>query len=98
MGSIARIKIVSTALAILFEHHPVLPVYGAVLNGENLWETNIQLPGFVLIGNEAAGISEELKPVITNPITIPRYGGAESLNAAVATAIICARFRTSAFR
>ena len=51
--------------------------------------------GIIVIGNEGSGISEENLALLTNKISIPRAadGGAESLNAAVATGIICAAFR-----
>ena len=48
--------------------------------------------GIILIGNESKGISEELLNMATIQITIPRYGNAESLNAAVATGIILSHY------
>ena len=66
-----------------------LPVYGALMNGTSLYETRLSQNGVLLIGNEGKGISEQLLPLITNPVTIPKFGGAESLNAGIATAIIC---------
>jgi TrmH family RNA methyltransferase len=47
--------------------------------------------GLLIIGNESKGISHELLSYITHPVTIPRIGGAESLNAAVAAGIILSR-------
>lgn len=66
-----------------------LPVYGALMNGESLYSANLPKAGVLLIGNEGKGISDALIPLITHPVTIPKLGGAESLNAGVATAIIC---------
>ncbi len=63
-------------------------VYGAVLDGESLYEQSKIKQGVILIGNEGKGINEQLKKMINHPITIPRKGGAESLNAAMATGII----------
>lgn len=64
------------------------PVYGAFLEGENLHQlTNIQ-PGIILMGNESKGISKELEGMVTKKITIPAFGVAESLNVAIATAVI----------
>ncbi len=77
---------------------PVIPVYGACLDGENIYSSqNIQGNGIILIGNESHGISENLLPLITQKITIPAFHSdvgerAESLNASVATAIILAEF------
>jgi len=67
-------------------------VYGAYLNGESIY--TVQPPEgayFLVIGSEAHGIRDGLKPLINNPITIPARGGAESLNASVATAILIDR-------
>jgi RNA methyltransferase, TrmH family len=63
-------------------------IYGAVLDGESLYAQTKITQGTILIGNESKGINESLKKLINHPITIPRKGGAESLNAAMATAII----------
>lgn len=65
-----------------------LPVYGAVLEGHDIHQTTKAAEGILLIGNEGKGINPALFPYITHPVTIPRIGGAESLNAAVATGII----------
>ncbi len=65
-----------------------LPVYGALLEGESVYNTAAMQTGILLIGNESKGIREELLPFITHPVSIPRIGAAESLNAAVATGIL----------
>lgn len=88
MGSFARVNVYYTALDELFNNN-TLPVYGALMHGESLYQTRISEQGILLIGNEGKGISNELLPYITIPITIPRVGKAESLNAGIATAIIC---------
>jgi TrmH family RNA methyltransferase len=67
-----------------------LPVYAAVLNGENIYNLTEPVKGFILIGNESQGIAEELQKLATHKLTIPRIGGAESLNAGVSAGIICA--------
>ena len=94
MGSFLRAEIHYTDLKVLFEAQD-LPIYGAVLGGKNVLKTKLQTEGFLLIGNEGRGISEELQSYITEGITIPSYGNAESLNAAVATGILCAMFRAN---
>lgn len=68
-------------------------VYGAYLNGKDVHKEKFEGGGLILIGNEARGISEGLRSFVTDKITIPRYGGAESLNAAIATAVICDNIR-----
>ncbi len=95
MGGFLRVSVVYTQLPELLQQYPQLPVYGAILQGENVFQTPLQATGFLLIGNEGKGLSEHLQTLITHPVTIPKYGGAESLNAAVATGILCALFRQS---
>lgn len=96
MGSFARVKVWYEELDTILSLMKV-PVYGALMEGDSLYKTNIAQKGALLIGNEGKGISENLQPYITNRVTIPASGGAESLNAAIATAIICdARARAAA--
>lgn len=64
------------------------PVYAATLHGEDLSSFPIVDVGILMIGNESKGIRPDLLALATKPVTIPRKGGAESLNAAVATGII----------
>lgn len=71
-----------------------MPVYGATLQGKPLPTANRQLPTnkVLLIGNESRGISPEAMATVTHPVLIPNRGGtAESLNAAVAAAILMDR-------
>lgn len=92
MGSFLRVQVHYTDLPQLFQQYPQLPVYGAILAGKNVFQTDLKIPSFLLIGNEGHGLSLELQAVITQGITIPQFGQAESLNAAVATGILCAQF------
>jgi TrmH family RNA methyltransferase len=87
MGSFVRVDVWYDDLTELLKDADV-PVYGALLNGINVFEIGKLNEGLIVIGNESKGISEEVKKLITEPITIPKFGGAESLNAAVATGII----------
>jgi len=93
MGSIARIKIFETNLTELFHSFSSITVYGTMKDGDNIYKAKLKDHGFILIGNEARGISDSLLPFIHKRISIPRFGKAESLNAAVATAIVCSEFR-----
>ncbi len=87
MGSFIRVGMWYDDLADIIKTANV-PVYGALLNGKNVMEMDKVAEGLVVIGNESKGIREEVQQLITQPITIPRFGNAESLNAAVATGII----------
>jgi len=87
MGSFVRVDIWYDDLESIIAKANV-PVYGALLNGTNVLEMETVEEGVLVIGNESKGISDAIKQLVTAPITIPRYGGAESLNAAVATGII----------
>ncbi len=92
MGSIARVHVCYSDLV------PVLkelgPVYAAVLDGKNIYSESLSSKGVILIGNESHGISEKLLKLVTEKIAIPNFSGqAESLNAAIASAVICSEFR-----
>lgn len=64
------------------------PVYAGVLEGTNLYDLEKTSHGILLIGNESKGIRPQFLSRATTPVTIPRRGGAESLNAAVATGVL----------
>jgi RNA methyltransferase, TrmH family len=87
MGSFVRVGIWYYDLEDIIKKADV-PVYGALLNGKSVFEMSRVEEGLLVIGNESKGISGAIKQLVTEPITIPRFGGAESLNAAVATGII----------
>lgn len=94
MGSFTRVTVFYTNLeAYLAEN--TLPVFGAFLDGENVHTIAYGKGGIIVIGNESNGISKAVEKFITRRITIPKYGGAESLNAAIATAVICDTIRRS---
>ncbi len=87
MGSIARVNVHYLDLPDFLQSSD-LPVFGALLEGESIYNANIPKGGVLLIGNESKGINPNCRQVITNPISIPRIGGAESLNAGVAAGIL----------
>jgi TrmH family RNA methyltransferase len=72
-----------------FISHVNLPVYGALLNGENIYTNNFGTEGLIVMGNEGNGIRPGIQQLVTKAVTIPRIGNAESLNVAIATAIFC---------
>ena len=94
MGSLFRMKVWKTDLAAYLHKakNEGKAVYGALLEGVNLFQIQHKPEGIVVIGSESHGIRKETLPYITHPITIPRADGSatESLNAAVAGAIIMA--------
>ncbi len=88
MGSLARVKVSYVDLAKQLEKID-MPVYGALLDGESIYETSFEKEGLVLMGNEGNGIRPDIQKLITKAVTIPRVGKAESLNVAIATALFC---------
>ncbi|MES2557518.1 MAG: RNA methyltransferase [Bacteroidota bacterium] len=92
MGAIFRIQVIYTDL-FSYLSDSKRPVYGALLNGENYHSVSYKPDGILLMGNEGNGISDKLIPLITQAVTIPRFGAAESLNVATATAILLAEVR-----
>lgn len=98
MGSIARVNVKYMSLDTFFDSlHPSTPVYGTLLEGKNMYETKLTNNGIIIMGNEGKGISHNIRQRITNAIRIPNYpeqrDTADSLNVAIATAIVCAEFR-----
>lgn len=70
-----------------------LPIIGAMLEGKPVHDFLFPAHGVLVIGNESHGIEPRLKATLTERITIPRYGEANSLNAGMATAILCDNWR-----
>ena len=92
MGSIYRVKIHYTDLSTFLSESKKL-IYGALLDGKNVYETQLTTEGILLMGNEGKGIRPELMKCISIPLTIPRFGQAESLNVSTATAILLSEFK-----
>lgn len=93
MGAVLRVNVVYLDFEELLPSIGTMPVYGAVLNGNNIYTASLK-PGIIVIGNEANGISDAVLAKVSDPVTIPAAGhnGSESLNAANACAIICGEF------
>lgn len=89
MGSIFRVNLFRHNLVDFLQENQEKKVYGALMEGENVHNVKFDPNGFLVIGNESHGISTTIMPLISHKITIPRLGSAESLNAAMATGIIC---------
>ena len=88
MGSLSRIKIHSGNLPLILKKRNV-PVFGAMLNGAPITETNFGNQGIIVLGNEGNGISQAVLKEIDHKVTIPALGQAESLNVAVSASIFC---------
>ncbi len=92
MGSFTRVQFYYGELAEAFQNWK-LPVYGAFLEGASIHQLSVTKPGVLLLGNESQGISKEVEKWVSSKVTIPSFGGAESLNVAIATAIFCDNFK-----
>lgn len=90
MGSFMRVQVHYNNLA-AWMPTVKLPVYGALLEGENIFTTKAPNGGVLVIGSEGKGIRENIIDFVTHPVTIPKTGGAESLNAGIAAGIIIAQ-------
>lgn len=97
MGAISRVNVFYTDLVEFLKSKSHIPVYGTLLEGRNIYESEIENRGFIVMGNEGNGISSEVRKLIDKPLLIPAYPGdkvtSESLNVGVATAITVAEFR-----
>jgi RNA methyltransferase, TrmH family len=89
MGGHLRVNIYESNLLPFLQSNP-LTKFAATLNGENVYHMERQEAGVLVIGNESKGVSDDVLSVVSKRITIPRKGGAESLNAGVSAGILCA--------
>lgn len=87
MGSVFHIAIHHTDL-VKFLAEIKEPIYGALLDGKSIYDTNTSKMRFLVCGNEGNGISTEVLSFVTNPILIPGRGSAESLNVGIACGIL----------
>jgi TrmH family RNA methyltransferase len=92
MGSLARVSVVYTDLK-QFLRETNLPVYGALLDGTSIYQTDFGPEGLLILGNEGNGIRPEIIDYVKYPVTIPRFGEAESLNVAISASIFCSEIR-----
>ena len=102
MGAILRVRVHYLDLPALLRSakEQGVPIYGTFLDGDNLYDCNLQQRGIIVMGNEGRGISAECAATVTDRLFIPPYpadcNGSESLNVAIATAVTCAEFRRQA--
>lgn len=102
MGAIARVKVHYLDLEGFLEKQAIdVPIYGTLLDGESMYKEALTSNGIIVMGNEGNGIRPSIEKLISRKLYIPNYPTeretSESLNVAVATAIICAEFRRKYF-
>ena len=103
MGALTRVQLTYTDLVPFLQEakEKGANIVGTLLNGENIYEKlstfDSRLSTLIIMGNEGNGISQAVRELITHPIRIPSYPPqaetSESLNVAIATAIVLAEFR-----
>ncbi|MEZ7884438.1 MAG: RNA methyltransferase [Bacteroidales bacterium] len=98
MGAIFRKKIIYTDLKkFLSDRSGEYNIYGTFLDAPSIYEHSITPTGIIVMGSESHGISKEIEHEITQKLYIPPYpadsNGSESLNVAIATAVVCSEFR-----
>ena len=102
MGSIAHVAIHYTELPPLLAALPHnFPIYGTMLDGENIYQKTLSPTGIIIMGNEGNGLSPETRAWVNQRLLIPNCSAAtnkaESLNVAIATAIVCSEFCRQTF-
>ena len=98
MGALGRINLHYVDLCEALAKLPVeTPIYGTFLDGSNIYEQTLETKGLIIMGNEGQGIHPDLEPFIDRRLTIPPYpleqAHTESLNVAIATALILGELR-----
>jgi len=101
MGAIARVRVFYVTLSEWLDNVKDISVYGAFLEGKNIYAETLSSSGLIVMGNEGNGISRSVEERITQKLYIPNYPPeaetTESLNVAAATAIVCSEFRRRHF-
>ncbi len=99
MGAILRVRVHYRPLVETLEQLKQfnIPIYGTLLEGENIYSGDLSDEGVIIMGNEGQGISGEVQQYITRSLFIPPFpadrAGSESLNVSIATAVVCSEFR-----
>lgn len=97
MGSLSRVHLHYIDIE-PFLQRTQLPVFGALFNGKNIYETQFGNEGLIIMGNEGNGIRPSVEKLIQKAVTIPRAGQAESLNVGIATAIFCSEIKRNTLK
>ncbi len=97
MGALARVKVHYVDLVEFLKNQQSTAIYGTFLDGDDMYNAQLSQNGIIVMGNEGNGISSTSEQYINKRLYIPNFPAgtetSESLNVAVATAIICAEFR-----
>lgn len=97
MGALSRVNIHYANIVDLLTQYSNSPIYGTFLDGENIYTKTLHPHGFIVMGNEGKGIRPDVEKLISHRLYIPSFSTnnttSESLNVAVATAIVCSEFR-----
>ena len=98
MGALGRVGVHYTDLPAWLDELPAgTPVYGTLLDGDNLYDSELTPHGIIVMGNEGNGLSAAVRERVSHRLLIPSFPPdrptSESLNVAVATAVTCAEFR-----
>lgn len=100
MGAISRVKVIYCNLPAILKSYITdfnLSIYGAFMEGNDIYSSELSSKGIIVMGNEGNGISAEVEKIITQKIHIPTFAtnriAVESLNVAMATAIVCSEFK-----
>jgi len=97
MGSIARVSVSYVDLPQFLDIIPVgTPLYGTLLDGDDIYKERLSENGVIVMGNEGRGLSDTVRSRVNHRLLIPSFSqevGADSLNVAIATAVMCSEFR-----
>ena len=99
MGALVHVKVHYTDLPAYLQAQAgkKIPLYGTFLDGENMYTKELSETGIIIMGNEGNGIRPDTEALVNEKLYIPNYPQeretSESLNVAIATAVICAEFR-----
>ena len=94
MGSVGHVEVVYCDLENIIAENPGMPVWGTLLEGNDIFREKLEPRGFLVMGNEGNGISDAIRALITHPLNIPPAtpDHGESLNVSIATAVALAQF------
>ena len=95
MGAISRVKVFYVNLTDFLSQQKGLPIYGTLLDGKNIYESELANKGLIIMGNEGKGISKLIKDNCDFMATIPMSGNINSLNASVSCGIVLSRIVSS---
>lgn len=99
MGALSRVRVHYTPLEPYLQKQAAqqIPLYGTFLDGDNMYAKTLSTHGIIIMGNEGNGIRPAIEACVNEKIFIPNYPAeqetSESLNVAIATAVVCAEFR-----